>query len=149
MSAWVFNGNRSGELSLERLGHEYSLSKMGSQLEDVGTTNRCQLHGVWNSSWRLAGKLIMEISSSEQTTGPLGVWDSAAPRLEHSDGHSFPSAQPRAGEIYQRVICRMRHATKTRAGCQRNGSASAWCHFERGKDFHMRWSYCRFYHIFI
>ena len=73
--------------------------------------------------------------------------DSAAPRLEHSDGHSFPSAQPRAGEIYQRVICRMRHATKTRAGCQRNGSASAWCHFERGKDFHMRWSYCRFYHI--
>ena len=77
----------------------------------------------------------MEISSSEQTTGPLGVWDSAAPRLEHSDGHSFPSAQPRAGEIYQRVICRMRHATKTRAGCQRNGSASAWCHFERGKTF--------------
>lgn len=73
--------------------------------------------------------------------------DSAAPRLEHSDGHSFPSAQPRAGEIYQRVICRMRHATKTLAGCQRNGSASAWCHFERGKDFHMRWSYCRFYHI--
>ncbi|CAL1171025.1 unnamed protein product [Cladocopium goreaui] len=45
--------------------------------------------------------------------------------LEHSDGHSFPSAQPRAGEIYQRVICRMRHATKTLAGCQRNGSASA------------------------
>ena len=65
----------------------------------------------------------------------MGVWDSAAPRLEHSDGHSFPSAQPRAGEIYQRVICRMRHATKTRAGCQRNGSASAWCHFERGKTF--------------
>ena len=40
-----------------------------------------------------------------------GRLDSAAPRLEHSDGHSFPSAQPRAGEIYQRVICRMRHAT--------------------------------------
>ena len=35
----------------------------------------------------------------------------AEPRLEHSDGHSFPSAQPRAGEIYHRVICRMHHAT--------------------------------------
>ena len=30
------------------------------------------------------------------------------PRLMHEDGHGFPNSQPRATEIYQRVIQRMR-----------------------------------------